>query len=100
MTGILIIFLPSVVSPVCEWHNGKEPFRLVTVGICALNLVVVTGHCSLLKRHVRDLHGTRGLDPEALSLGGWEVGYALLVDDRSRTVCCDLHGLQHCIIEV
>lgn len=70
MTGILIIFLPSVVSPGCEWHNGKEPFRLETLGICVFSLVVVSGHCSLLKRRVRDLHGTRGLDPEALGLGG------------------------------
>lgn len=68
VTGILIIFQPSVVSPHYEWHNGKEPFRLVIVRICVLNLVVVTGLCSLLKRHVRDLHGTGGLDPEALGL--------------------------------
>lgn len=34
VTGILIIFQPSVVSPCCEWHDGKEPFRLVMVRIC------------------------------------------------------------------
>lgn len=53
MTGILIIFQLSVVSLCCEWHNGKEPFRLVIIRICVLNIVVVTEHCSLLKRHVR-----------------------------------------------
>lgn len=62
VTGILIILESSVISPHCEWHDGKEPFRLVIVRICALNLVAVTGHCSLSKRHVRDLHGTQGLD--------------------------------------
>lgn len=70
VTGILIIFQPSVVSPPYEWQDGKEPFRLVVVRICVLNLVVVTRHCSLLKRHVRDLHGTGGLDPEASGLWG------------------------------
>lgn len=68
MTGILITFEPSLVSPCCEWDDGNEPFRLGIVGICVLNLVIVPGHCSLLKRHVRDLHGTGGLDPEALGL--------------------------------
>lgn len=59
VTGILITFEPSLVSPCCEWDDGNEPFRLGIVGIYVLNLVIVTGHCSLLKRHVRDLHGTR-----------------------------------------
>lgn len=70
VTGIPITFEPSLVSPCCEWDDGNEPFRLVIAGICVLHLVIVTGHCSLLKRHVRDLHGTGGLDPEALGLCG------------------------------
>lgn len=70
VTSILIIFQLSVASLCCEWHDGKEPFRLVIVRICVLNLVVVTEHCSLLKRHVRDLHGTGGLDPAVLGLWG------------------------------
>lgn len=76
MTGILIIFQLSVVSLCCDWHNGKEPFRLVIIRICVLNLVVVTEHCSLLKRHVRDLHGTGGLDPAVLGL--WGILHSLI----------------------
>lgn len=45
------------------------------IRICVLNPVIVAGHCSSLKRHVRDLHGTGGLDPEALGL--WEISCSL-----------------------
>ena len=45
------------------WRNdGKEPFRLVIVKTSVLNLVVVTGHCSLLKKSPRyQGPGSRGI---------------------------------------
>lgn len=67
VTGILIIFQPQWLL-LSEWHNGKEPSRLTLVGICLLNLVVVTKRCRIQNGHVGDLSSSAGLHPEALSL--------------------------------
>lgn len=72
VTGILIIFQPQWLL-LSEWHNGKEPSRLTLVGICLLNLVVVTKRCRIQNGYVGDLSSSAGLHPEALSLWGLHV---------------------------